>query len=47
MDEQMKADVQEISGMIGDAWKAIAITAGIKAEIYDELSMENPVSIEA
>jgi ubiquinone/menaquinone biosynthesis C-methylase UbiE len=45
MDDQMKIHVKEVSSLIGESWKTIAVSAGITAGLFDELSMENPVSI--
>jgi SAM-dependent methyltransferase len=46
MDEQTMLYAKEISNLIGESWKAIVISAGISAGIFDELSPDNPVSIE-
>jgi ubiquinone/menaquinone biosynthesis C-methylase UbiE len=46
MDEQLKTSVGEIANLIGESWKALAICAGIRSKIYEELNPETPVTVE-
>jgi len=46
MEEKSKVYAKEISTLIGESWKSMNISAGITAGLFDELSLEKPVSIE-
>jgi len=45
MDEQNRIIIKEIMDLLSITWEGVAITAGINAGIYDELSIEKPKSI--
>ncbi len=46
MNDQTNTGVQDMLDILSDTWQGLVITAGLTAGLYDELSMDNPVSMD-
>ncbi|MBN1410795.1 MAG: methyltransferase domain-containing protein [Spirochaetales bacterium] len=46
MDDKTKKDLQEISNLIGEGWKTVAIIAGINAGIYNSLNTTTGLTLD-